>query len=236
MLLNLCSGTTFPCTMQVKSLHMGPKPICAWAVMRISACEIDTTAPEKARPNIQSDSRMPTLKSCSESYSAPSSASRADDRLTRNRNGPWCIGPEPRSPQRADLDFQFPLAGRARGHHEDHLQSQNIPKEKLFFFFDLSLCHRYVFYCLGMRQLKKKKFEVINSVKRDIKKTIIQSTAWSEGLSLKTLHTASSGASNPFFHVLYGTKGIVGAWPMESNATKLGWVTLFAEATADQVA
>lgn len=52
MLLNLCSGITFPCIVQVKSLHMGPKCVCAQATIRTSALEVDTTAPVKPDPTV----------------------------------------------------------------------------------------------------------------------------------------------------------------------------------------
>lgn len=155
MFLNLCSGTTFPCIVQVKSLHMWPKSVCAWAPIRISALEINTTAPEKARPHCVSylkfNSHMPTLKSCSESDGAPSSASRTADRLTRNRNEPWGAWGQSHVPCSVWVwTSSLPHAGRARGHHEVHQQSQNFPKVKQSFF-PLSLCYSNVFYCLGTR-------------------------------------------------------------------------------------
>lgn len=52
MLLNLCSGITFPCIVRVKSLHMGPKSVCARVALSISALKVNTTAPEKARPRL----------------------------------------------------------------------------------------------------------------------------------------------------------------------------------------
>lgn len=52
----------------------------------------------------------------------------ADDRLTKTRNKPWCMGPGPCSHCLWLRAPCLPHAGRARGHHEDHQQSQNMPK------------------------------------------------------------------------------------------------------------
>ena len=223
MLLNLCSGITFPCIVQVKSLHMGPKSVCARATIRISALEVDKTAPEKVRPHcvtyLQSSSHTSTLKSCSGSNRAPSSALRVDDRLTANRNEPWLDGPgwmglwASWSSGRCPCPWQgvgtrwslrslltqtilwvydsmilwfygawgqsyapcsvrvwtssFPHAGRARGHHEVHQQSQNIPKVKRsFFFWFVSVLQQCVL--LPGNETIKKKSAAINNVKQDI--------------------------------------------------------------------
>lgn len=95
MLPNLCSGITFPCIVQVKSLHMGPKYVCAQATIRVSALEVNTTAPESQTPLCVLFAIQFThayLEILLRKEQCTFLCLGVDGRLTKTRNDQWCTG------------------------------------------------------------------------------------------------------------------------------------------------